>query len=207
MDQCFQEAVESLGFEVDKNILYKTLFNKSLEGDKDCGGLLAYGYLSGEHMTGFEEGRPLFTMESDSNFNLANFMRVNLQGALGAMKMGMDILLKEENVKLDKMLGHGGLFKTEAVAQKFMAAAVNSPVSVMDTAGEGGAWGIALLASYHLNKEEGQSLEEFLNQNIFTNQNEKVIKPDPADVEGFEEFMERYKDGLAIERAAVENLK
>ena len=202
----FQEAVESLGFEVDKNTLYETLYNKALEGDKDCGGLLAYGYLSGEHITGFEEGRPLFTMESDSNFNLANFMRVNLQSALGAMKMGMDILLKEENVKLDKMLGHGGLFKTEGVAQKFMAAAVNAPVSVMETAGEGGAWGIALLASYHLNKEEGQSLEEFLNQNIFTDQNEKVIKPDPDDVKGFEEFMQRYKAGLPIERAAVENL-
>lgn len=202
----FQEAVESLGFEVDKGTLYETLYKKALEGDKDCGGLLTYGYLSGEHMTGFEEGRPLFTMESDSNFNLANFMRVNLQSALGAMKIGMDILLKEENVKLDKMLGHGGLFKTEGVAQRLMAAAVNAPVSVMETAGEGGAWGIALLASYHLNKEECQSLEEFLNQNIFINQNEKVIQADPADVQGFEKFMQRYKVGLSIERAAVENL-
>ncbi len=202
----FKEAVEELGFEIEINTLYEKLYNKALAGDKDCGGLLSYGYLSGEHITGFEEGRPLFTMESDSNFNLANFMRVNLQSALGAMKMGMDILLKEENVKLDKMLGHGGLFKTEGVAQKFMAAAVNAPVSVMETAGEGGAWGIALLASYHLNKEEEQSLEEFLNQKIFTDQNEKVIEPDPADVKGFEEFMQRYKAGLAIERAAVENL-
>lgn len=202
----FQEAVESLGFKVDKNTLYETLYNKALEGDKDCGGLLAYGYLSGEHITGFEEGRPLFTMESDSNFNLANFMRVNLQSALGAMKLGMDILIKEENVKLDKMLGHGGLFKTEGVAQKFMAAAVNAPVSVMETAGEGGAWGIALLASYHLNKKECQTLEKYLNQNIFTDQNEKVIEPDPADVKGFEKFMQRYEAGLSIERAAVENL-
>jgi len=202
----FLEAVESLGFKVDKNTLYETLYNKGLEGDKDCGGLLAYGYLSGEHITGFEEGRPLFTMESDSNFNLANFMRVNLQSALGAMKLGMDILIKEENVKLDKMLGHGGLFKTEGVAQKFMSAAVDAPVSVMETAGEGGAWGIALLASYHLNKKEGQTLEKYLNQNIFADQNEKVIEPDPADVKGFEKFMQRYKAGLSIERAAVENL-
>ncbi|RCW61906.1 xylulokinase [Halanaerobium sp. ST460_2HS_T2] len=202
----FKEAIEELGFEVEINNLYETLYNKALEGDKDCGGLLAYGYLSGEHITGFEEGRPLFTMESDNNFNLANFMRVNLQSALGAMKMGMDILLKEENVKLDKMLGHGGLFKTEGVAQKFMAAAVNAPVSVMETAGEGGAWGIALLASYHLNREENQTLEDFLNQYIFTGQSEQVIKPDPEDVQGFEEFMKRYKAGLSIERAAVENL-
>lgn len=203
----FKETVESLGFEVEMDTLYETLYNKALEGDKDCGGLLSYGYLSGEHITGFEEGRPLFTMSSESNFNLANFMRVNLQSALGAMKIGMDILLKEENVKLDKMLGHGGLFKTEAVAQKLMAAAVNAPVSVMETAGEGGAWGIALLASYHLNKKEDQDLEEFLNQNIFKNQNEKIIKPDQADVKGFEKFMQRYKKGLAIERAAVENLE
>jgi sugar (pentulose or hexulose) kinase len=175
----FKEAVEELGFEVEINNLYETLYNKALAGDKDCGGLLAYGYLSGEHITGFEEGRPLFTMESNNNFNLANFMRVNLQSALGAMKIGMDILLKEEGVKLDKMLGHGGLFKTE---------------------------GIALLASYHLNREENQTLEDFLNQYIFTGQSEQVIKPDPEDVQGFEEFMKRYKAGLSIERAAVENL-
>jgi sugar (pentulose or hexulose) kinase len=167
----FKEVTASLGFEVDLNTLYETLYNKSLEGDKDCGGLLAYGYLSGEHITGFEEGRPLFVRSSESNFNLANFMRVNLQSALGAMKIGMDILLKEENVKLDKMLGHGGLFKTEGVAQSYMAAAVNAPVSVMDTAGEGGAWGISLLASYYLNKNEGQSLEAYLDKNIFNKQN------------------------------------
>ena len=203
----FKEAVTSLGFDVELDTLYETLYNKSLEGEKDCGGLLAYGYLSGEHMTGFEEGRPLFVRSSESNFNLANFMRVNLQSALGAMKIGMDILLKEEDVKLDKMLGHGGLFKTEGVAQRYMAAAVNAPVSVMETAGEGGAWGIALLASYHLNRKDGQSLKKYLNQNIFKNKNEKIIEPDPKDVKGFEKFMQRYKDGLAIERAAVENLE
>jgi sugar (pentulose or hexulose) kinase len=202
----FKEVTDSLGFEVDLNTLYETLYNKSLEGDKDCGGLLAYGYLSGEHITGFEEGRPLFVRSSESNFDLANFMRVNLQSALGAMKIGMDILLKEENVKLDKMLGHVGLFKTEGVAQRYMAAAVNAPVSVMETAGEGGAWGIALLASYHLNKKEGESLEAFLDDNIFNKQKETVIEPEQADVEGFEEFMQRYKEGLAIERAAVDNL-
>ncbi|MGM0369010.1 MAG: xylulokinase [Bacillota bacterium] len=203
----FKEVTTSLGFKVDMDTLYETLYNKALEGDKDCGGLLAYGYLSGEHITDFEEGRPLFARSSDSNFNLANFMRVNLQSALGAMKMGMDILLKEENVKLDKMLGHGGLFKTKGVAQRFMAAAVDAPVAVMETAGEGGAWGIALLASYHLNKDDDQSLEEFLQQNIFTVQNESIIEPNPEDVEGFETFMERYKDCLPVERAAVECLK
>lgn len=203
----FKEAVEALGFPVDMNTLYSTLYNKALEGDKDCGGLLAYCYLSGEHMTYFEEGRPLFTRSSDSNFTLANFIRVNLQTSLGAMKIGMDILLKEEQVKLDKMLGHGGLFKTKGVGQKFMAAAVNAPVAVMDTAGEGGAWGIALLAKYVTDKMEGQSLEEYLNETVFNNSHETVIEPDAADVEGFEAFMERYKKGLPIERAAVDYLR
>ncbi|AGB41678.1 pentulose/hexulose kinase [Halobacteroides halobius DSM 5150] len=203
----FKEVTTALGFDVDMTTLYETLFNKALEGDKDCGGLLAYGYLSGEHITGFEEGRPLFARSSDSNFNLANFMRVNLQSSLGAMKMGMDILLKEEGVKLDKMLGHGGLFKTEGVAQRLMAAAVNAPVSVMETAGEGGAWGIALLASYRLNKKDEESLEDFLNEYIFTEQNEKIIEPKSEDVKGFETFMKRYKECLPVERAAVECLK
>jgi len=202
----FKELTETLGFEVDMNTLYERLYNKALKGDKDCGGLLAYGYLSGEHITGFEEGRPLFVRSSESNFNLANFMRVNLQTSLGAMKIGMDILLKEEGVKLEKMLGHGGLFKTEGVGQKLMAAAVNSPVAVMETAGEGGAWGIAVLASYHLNKKDEESLEDYLDENIFNKQQEKVVDPAPEDVEGFEEFMERYKIGLPIERAAVDHL-
>ena len=203
----FKEVTTSLGCDVDMTTLYKTLYNKALEGDKDCGGLLAYGYLSGEHMTHFEEGRPLFARSSDSHFNLANFMRVNLQTSLGAMKIGMDILLKEENVKLDKMLGHGGLFKTKGVGQQFMAAAVNAPVAVMETAGEGGAWGIALLASYLLNKKDGETLEAFLDTYVFTSQDESVIDPDPADVEGFEVFMERYKKCLPVERAAVDFLK
>ncbi len=131
----------------------KPYITRHLEGDPDCGGLLAYNYFSGEHITGFEEGRPLFVRMPDSRFNLANFMRVHLYTALGALKTGLDILLKEEGVKLDKMLGHGGLFKTKGVGQKIMAGAIGVPVSVMETAGEGGAWGIALLASYMVNKD------------------------------------------------------
>ena len=134
--------------------LFSTLYNKALEGDSDCGGLLSYNYFSGEHITNFEEGRPLFVRSPESKFNLANFMRVNLFTALGALKTGLDILLKQEGVKLDQILGHGGLFKTKDVGQKIMAAAMDAPVSVMETAGEGGAWGIAILASYMLNKVE-----------------------------------------------------
>lgn len=203
----FGEFAKAIGAQLDMNTLFETLYKQALLGDPDGGGLLAYGYLSGEHMTGFEEGRPLFVRSSDSRFNLANFMRVHLFTALGALKIGMDILLKEEKVKLDKILGHGGLFKTEGVGQRIMAAALNTPVAVMETAGEGGAWGIALLASYMLNKREGETLEDFLAQKVFANLQVSVLDPDPRDVEGFETFMKRYINGLAIERAAVEHLK
>lgn len=143
----------------------------------------------------------------ESKFNLANFMRVNLFTALGALKTGMDILLKEEGVKLDKILGHGGLFKTKGVGQNLLAGAINTPVSVMETAGEGGAWGIAVLASYLVNKEEGESLEDYLNNKVFAGQEGEEVLPDERDVQGFDEFMVRYKEGLAIERAAVEHLR
>ncbi|MGF0032492.1 xylulokinase [Bariatricus sp. SGI.154] len=202
----FREFAESFGIEVDMNQLFGTLYNKALLGDADCGGLLAYGYLSGENITGVAEGRPLFVRSPKSNFNLANFMRVNLCTALGAIKVGMDLLLKEENVAIDSILGHGGLFKTKGVGQKLLAAAINAPVSVMETAGEGGPWGMALLASYMVNKEEGESLEDYLSKKVFAGNEGSKMDPDPKDVEGFEVFIERYKKGIAIEQAALENL-
>lgn len=204
--ELFKEVTESLGFDVEMSLLYDILYAKALEGDKDCDGLLSYGYLSGEHITGFEEGRPLVVKTPDSNFNLANFMRVILMTSLGAMKIGMDILLKEEEIALDKMLGHGGLFKTEEVGQRLMAAAINTPVAVMETAGEGGAWGISVLASFLLNKNDNENLDEFLANQVFSDTKEIVIEPEPEDVEGFETFMERYKNCLPVERAAVELL-
>ena len=203
----FKEFAEAMGMKVDMNQLFGTLYRKAMEGDADCGGLLAYNYFAGEHITGFEEGRPMFVRTPESKFNLANFMRVNLFTSLGALKTGMDILLKEEGVKLDKILGHGGLFKTKGVGQNLLAGAINTPVSVMETAGEGGAWGIAVLASYLVNKEEGESLEDYLNNKVFAGQEGEEVQPDERDVQGFDEFMVRYKDGLAIERAAVEHLK
>ncbi|MGN8645993.1 xylulokinase [Gracilibacillus sp. HCP3S3_G5_1] len=202
----FEEFSQAAGLQVDKNKLFQTLFAKALEGDADGGGLLSYGYLSGEHATHFEEGRPLFVRSSESNFNLANFMRTHLYTSFGAMKMGMDILMKEEGVKLDEILGHGGIFKTEGVAQKLLAAAFNVPVSVMETAGEGGAWGIALLGSYMINKDENETLEEYLSERVFVDEVVETVSPDAKDVEGYEQFMKRYKNGLAIERAAVDNL-
>ena len=203
----FKEFSEAMGIEVDMNKLFATLYNKALEGDSDCGGLLAYNYFSGEHITNFEEGRPLFVRTPESKFNLANFMRVHLFTSLGALKTGLDILLKEEGVKLDQILGHGGLFKTKDVGQKIMAAAMDAPVSVMETAGEGGAWGIALLASYMINKGENETLDDYLTNKVFAGEIGTTIDPDSKDVEGFNEFIQRYTKGLAIERAAVDNLK
>lgn len=203
----FKEFAQSMGMEVDMNKLFATLYNKALEGDSDCGGLLAYNYFSGEHITHFEEGRPLFVRTPESKFNLANFMRVHLFTSLGALKTGLDILLKEEGVKVDEMLGHGGLFKTKGVGQKIMAAAINAPVSVMETAGEGGAWGMALLASYMLNKAEAETLDDYLTNKVFAGQVGSKIEPDAKDVAGFDQFMKRYTKGLPIERAAVNNLK
>ena len=203
----FKEFAEAMGMEVDMNKLFGTLYHKAMEGEADCGGLLSYCYFSGEHMTGFEEGRPLFVRSPESRFTLANFMRTNLYTCLGAMRVGLNLLFEKEGVKVDRLLGHGGLFKTKGVGQQILADAVNAPVSVMETAGEGGAWGIAVLASYLVNKEEGESLEDYLNHKVFAGQEGEEVQPDTRDVQGFNEFMVRYKAGLAIERAAVENLK
>ncbi len=203
----FKEFSESFGMKVDMNELFGTLYRKALEGDSDCGGLLAYNYFSGEHITGFEEGRPLFVRTPESKFNLANFMRVHLFTSLGALKTGLDILLKEEGVKVDEILGHGGLFKTKGVGQKVMAAAMNAPVSVMETAGEGGAWGIALLASYMIGKTANETLDDYLSQKVFAGKAGSKMEPDAKDVAGFDEFIQRYTKGLPIERAAVDYLK
>ena len=203
----FKEFAEAFGMDVDMNKLFGTLYNKALEGDAECGGLLAYNYFSGEHITGFEEGRPMFVRTPESKFNLANFMRVNLFAALSVLKTGLDILFKQEGVQADKIYGHGGLFKTKGVGQGILAAALNTPVSVMETAGEGGAWVIALLASYMVNKKDGETLDDFLADEVFHGETGVEMQPDPKDVEGFDEYLKRYKAGLPIERAAVDSLK
>lgn len=203
----FEEFSEAMGIETDRNNLFGTLYNKALTGDADCGGLLSYCYLSGEPVTGFEEGRPLFVRTPESKFNLANFMRTHLYSSLAALKIGMDIMFKEEGVVLDNLMGHGGFFKTKGVGQRVMAAAASAPVSVMETAGEGGAWGIALLASYMAHREEGESLSDFLNHKVFTGDGAVTIAPVPEDVVGFDAFITQYKEGLAAERAAVNSIK
>ena len=203
----FREFVDSLGVEINQSKLFEMLYKKALTGEADGGGLLAYNYFAGEPITHLGEGRPLFVRRPESRFTLSNFMRVHLFSAVATLKIGMDILFEEEQVKIDKVLGHGGFFKTEGVGQKIMAAAMNVPVSVMETAGEGGAWGIALLASYILRKEENEPLEAYLSNKVFVGDNTTMVAPDQGDVDGFTAFMERYKEGIPIERAAVHALK
>ncbi|GAB5491698.1 MAG: FGGY-family carbohydrate kinase [Phototrophicaceae bacterium] len=203
----FREFTEALGINITQSQLFETLYTQALRADADGGGLLAYNYIAGEPITGFEVGRPLFVRMPDSQFNLANFMRTHLYASLATLKIGMDILFIEEKVEIDQLLGHGGFFKTPEVGQRMMATALNVPVAVMETAGEGGAWGMALLATYMLEKSDDDSLASFLSDKVFAHENSVIIHPDPKDLKGFLEFMERYKAGLAIESMAVETLK
>lgn len=202
----FKEFAESFGMTVDMNQLFGTLYNKALEGDKNCGGLVAFNYFSGEPVTGLNEGRPLFVRKPDAHFNLANFMRTHLYASLATLKIGCDILFKEEHVKVDTIYGHGGLFKTKGVGQGILAAAMDAPVAVMETAGEGGPWGMALLASYMVNKAEGETLESYLSEKVFGGESGTVMEPDAGDVAGFDEYIVAYKKALAAEKAAVESM-
>ena len=203
----FGEFASCMGISVDKSELYGALYRKALEGDKDCGGLAAYNFYSGEHIAKVNEGRPMFVRTPSANFNLANFMRTHLYASLASLKIGLNILLKEEQVKVDRIYGHGGLFKTKGVAQGILAAVFNAPVAVMETAGEGGPWGIAILASYMIHKEEGETLEAFLNHKVFADSKSEVMEPIEEDVIGFEEYMKVYVDVLEAERVAVETFK
>jgi len=200
----FAEFAEALGVEVDASTVFETLFTSALKGAADGGGLMAYNYLSGEPITELDEGRPLFLRAPDGVFNLANFIRVQLYAALATLRIGMDVLQRNEGVRLDRMFAHGGLFKTKGVAQGFLAAALETPVSLGDTAAEGGAWGIATLAAFaDVARTSDQSLTDFLNQQVFADARLETINPDTADVAGFDAFIQRYLAALPVERAAV----
>ena len=199
----FKEYQELLGIPIDMNEIYSKLYNIALTGDADCGGLLSYNYISGEPVTGLAEGRPLFVRSANDKFNLANFMRSHLYASVGVLKIGNDILFNEEKIKVDRITGHGGLFKTKGVGQRILAAAINSPISVMETAGEGGAWGIALLGSYLVNNEKKQSLADFLDEKVFVGDAGIEVSPTAENVAGFNTYIENYKAGLPIEEAAV----
>ena len=199
----FGECAESFGVKVDKNELYGVLYRKALEGAADCGGVTAYNYFSGEPITGLDAGRPMVVRTPDADFSLANFMRSHLYSAVATLKIGMDILLKEEHVAVDSLMGHGGFFKTPVVGQRVMAAGMNAPITVMDTASEGGAWGIAILAAFMKEKKDGETLVSYLNDKIFAGQTGTTLAPNPEDVKGFEAFLEEYKKLLPAEKAAV----
>jgi len=197
-----KETIESFGFSVDTNTLYTKLFEKALEGDPDCGGLLSYNYYSGEGVTDLDEGRLLFMRKADSRFDLANFMRTHLCSAMSTLKIGMDILHKED-VQIDKIYGHGGFFKTEGVGQRILSAAIDAPVSVMETAGEGGPYGMALLGAYCLWKEEGETLEDYLDHKVFAGAKSSTLKADEREVQGFNEFLKDYVNCLSVEKEAI----
>jgi sugar (pentulose or hexulose) kinase len=203
----FDEFAAKFGLKIDKNDLYGTLYKEALFADTDCGGLMAYNYFSGEPVTGLNEGRPMFVRTPDAKFNLANFMRSHLYSAMATLKIGNDILLKEENVQVDSLMGHGGLFKTPVVGQQLMAAAFDSPVTVMDTASEGGAWGMAVLAAFMREKTDNETLTSYLADKVFAGQTGTTIAPRKEDVEGFDIFVEKYKGTLKAEKAAVEGLR
>jgi len=202
----FTEFARALGTEVDPSRIFETLFAAALGGASDCGGMLAYNYLSGEPITGFEEGRPLFLRSPDSRLDLGTFMRTQLFASLATLRIGMDVLQKAEGVRLDRMFAHGGLFRTEGVAQRFLAAAIDTPVSVGDVAAEGGAWGIAVLAAFATGRSAEQSLADYLDDAVFTGTSLQTHQPDPIDVAGFDAFMQRYVAALPVERAAVDHV-
>ena len=199
-----RETAELFGSSVDTGELFTKLYRKSLEGEADCGGVMVVNYLAGEGVTHLDEGRPLVLRRPDSRFTLANFLRAQLYSTMATLKIGMDLLASEQ-VAIDSLTGHGGLFKTPGVGQKYMAAACGAPVTVMESAGEGGPYGMALLAAFVL-QGGGETLEAFLAEHVFADAVRTTLQPDPADVEGFRTFLDQYKACLRVEQAATENL-
>ncbi|MGY1808724.1 xylulokinase [Blastococcus sp. SYSU D00669] len=202
----FTEFARALGAPADPSAVFETLFTAALGGAADGGGMVAYNYLSGEPITDFEEGRPLFVRSPDSRLDLGTFVRAHLFSSLATLRIGMDVLQKDEGVRLDRMFAHGGLFKTRGVAQRFLAAAIGTPVSVGDVAAEGGAWGMAVLAAFAVRRAPEQGLADYLDSSVFGGARLQTAEPDPADVAGFDAFMRRYVAALPVERAAVDHL-
>ncbi len=197
------DAAKTMGWPVDKNSLYTALFRKALEGKPDCDGIIAFNYFAGEPLTATPTGRPMLVRLPDSKMDIANFMRSQLYGAIATLKIGMDMLYREEQVESDKLLGHGGFFKTPGVGQQVLADALNVPISTMETAGEGGPWGMALLASFMQRKNPDETMEDYLADRVFAQAKSTTLDPDPAGVLGFESYMERFVACLEAQRAAA----
>lgn len=202
----FNEFAKAIGHPVKGNDLYGALFDTSLKGDQDAGGLVNFAYLSGENITKMAEGRPMFVRKPDANFTLANFFKTQLYSAFAPLKIGMDILLREEHIKTDVLIAQGGLFKTPVVAQQVLADALNTPITVMGNAGEGGPWGMAVLALY-AKDTKGKSLSDYLDQDVFTDPDSMTLEPEPVSVRGYEKFIDNYKAALPVEGKAVESMK
>lgn len=202
----FGEAARLFGLQLDADQLYGTLYRHAMEGDPDCGGLLAYNFYSGEPIAEMPTGRPLFVRKATDRFTLANFMRTHLYSSLACLKIGNDVLFNEEKVSVDRLMAHGGLFKTKGVGQRVLASALDCPVSVMETAGEGGAWGMALLAGFMIHNPEGLSLPDYLDRHVFAGSEGSTIAPEPEETAAFNVFLEAYKRGLPVEKAAAENI-
>jgi sugar (pentulose or hexulose) kinase len=202
----FAEFARAMGSDADLSTVFQTLFTAALDGASDCGGMLAYNYLSGEPITDLEEGRPLFLRSPGGRFDLGTFMRTHLFASLATLRIGMDVLQKAEGARLDRMFAHGGLFKTEGVAQRFLAAAIDTPVSVGDVAAEGGAWGMAVLAAFAAGRSADQTLADHLQTAVFADAALRTVEPDPDDVAGFDAFLRRYVAALPVERAAVDHV-
>ena len=205
--EIFREYSELMGYKTDTNEIYGKLYNHALQGDPDCGRLISYNYFSGEPITNMGEGRPLFVRSVNNNFTLANFIKTNLNAAVACLKIGNDILFNDEKIKVDRITGHGGFFKTKGVGQRILAAALNSPISVLDTAGEGGAWGMALLAGFLINNPDRVDLATYLETRVFAGNTGSSISPTPEDVAGFNAYIEEYLSCLPIEQSAVANKK
>lgn len=201
------EFAKVIGSKIDKGELFVKLFHKALEGDADCGGLMAFNYFSGEGITDLDEGRPVFARTPAARFTLANFMRAHIMSALATLKLGMDILINGEQVKIDKLYGHGGFFKTPGVGQRMLSAAVKAPVSVMETAGEGGPYGMALLAAYRLHQAAGETLEDYLDEKVFANAKASTLMADAEEMAGFDRFTAVYAAALPMEKAAIAALR
>lgn len=197
-----KETANLFGADVSDGELFSKLYKKSLEGDDDCGGVLVCNYMAGEGVTHMDSGRPLVLRLPNAKFTLANFFKAQLYSTMATLKIGME-LLEKERVKIDCLTGHGGLFKTKGVGQKYMAAAMNSPITCMETAGEGGPYGMALLVAYTINKSNDETLDEFLNKNVFSKVNATTVSPEEADIKGFNAYMENYKKLLKVEECAT----
>jgi len=199
------ETVSLFGGQVSTGELFTKLYEKSLEGDADCGGVTTVNYMAGESIVHLDEGRPLVLRRPDSRFTLANFLRSQLYATMSTLKIGMDILA-EEQVAIDSLTGHGGLFKTPVVGQRYMAAACDAPVTCMETAGEGGPYGMALLTAYTALHNEGETLEQYLNDRVFADAKQTTLTPDAADVEGFRAYLKQFRGALKAEEAAVASI-